>query len=159
MASHGISHQIDRRLSGIFVVPSRQVVPPARGARYTPRRAEPNLSLHDFSCPALAASLQGAPGATPGTRPLATPPLGRRPQEAWSVHCTTRRLRTAVGAPSIKRISLRDPGGPLRSRLPQASSPQHHGPFLPRPCTLGSRQPQETQRQPLPLPWIPTACI
>ena len=45
----------------LFFVPSRQVVPRARGARYTPRRAVPYLSQHEFSWSALAARLQGAP--------------------------------------------------------------------------------------------------
>ena len=46
---------------------------------------------------------KGPQGATPRTRPPAPHPLGRRPQAAWSVHCTTRRPRTLVPAPSIKR--------------------------------------------------------
>ena len=97
---------------------------------------------------------KGPQGATPRTRPPAPPPLGRRPQAAWSAHCTTRRPRTLVPAPSIKRISSSNPEGPLRDGCRRPAPP----------CTLGfstltldslGRQPRETQRQPLPLPLYP----
>ena len=66
---------------------------------------------------------KGPQGATRGTRSLAPSPLGRRPQAAWSVHCTTRRLRTAVPAPSIKRISSSNPERPLRDGCRRQAPP------------------------------------
>ena len=70
---------------------------------------------------------KGPQGATPRTRPPAPLPLGRRPQAAWSVHCTTRRPRTLVPAPSIKRISSSNPEGPLRDGCRRPAPPSTLG--------------------------------
>ena len=74
---------------------------------------------------------KGPQGATPRTRPPAPPPLGRRPQAAWAVHCTTRRPRTLVPAPSIKRISLSNPEGPRRDGCRRPAPPSTLGLFYP----------------------------
>ena len=74
---------------------------------------------------------KGPQGATPRTRPPAPLPLGRRPQAAWSVHCTTRRPRTLVPAPSIKRISSSNPEGPLRDGCRRPAPPSTSGLFYP----------------------------
>ena len=80
-----------------------------------PRRsAAPQILMQVGPCSSNCCH-KGPQGATPRTRPPAPPPLGRRPQAAWTVHCTPRRPRTLVPAPSIKRTSSSNPEGPLRS--------------------------------------------
>ena len=92
---------------------------------------------------------KGPQGATPRTRPPAPHPLGRRPQAAWSVHCTTRRPRTLVPAPSIKRISSSNPEGPLRDGCRRPAPPSTLGLFYPDP---GLSRPPPTSRNPAPAP-------
>ena len=90
---------------------------------------------------------KGPQGATPRTRPPAPHPLGRRPQAAWSVHCTTRRPRTLVPAPSIKRISSSNPEGPLRDGCRRAAPPSTSGLFYPDTRLSWLLQPREIQHR------------
>ena len=90
---------------------------------------------------------KGPQGATPRTRPPAPLPLGRRPQAAWSVHCTTRRPRTLVPAPSIKRISSSNPEGPLRDGCRRPAPPSTSGLFYPDARLSWLLQPREIQHR------------
>ena len=90
---------------------------------------------------------KGPQGATPRTRPPAPLPLGRRPQAAWSVHCTTRRPRTLVPAPSIKRISSSNPEGPLRNGCRRPAPPSTSGLFYPDARLSWLLQPREIQHR------------
>ena len=90
---------------------------------------------------------KGPQGATPRTRPPAPPPLGRRPQAAWAVHCTTRRPRTLVPAPSIKRISSSNPEGPLRDGCRRPAPPSTLGLFYP---DARLSRPPTASRNPVP---------
>ena len=90
---------------------------------------------------------KGPQEATPRTRPPAPPPLGRRPQAAWSVHCTTPCPRTLVPAPSIKRISSSNPEGPLRDGCRRAAPPSTSGLFYPDTGLSWLLQPREIQHR------------
>ena len=90
---------------------------------------------------------KGPQGATPRTRPPAPLPLGRRPQAAWSVHSTTRRPRTLVPAPSIKRISSSNPEGPLRDGCRRPAPPSTSGLFYPDARLSRLLQPREIQHR------------
>ena len=90
---------------------------------------------------------KGPQGATPRTRPPAPHPHGRRPQAAWSVHCTTRRPRTLVPAPSIKRISSSNPEGPLRDGCRRPAPPSTSGLFYPDARLSWLLQPREIQHR------------
>ena len=103
-----------------------------RGGGATALRTKPEESAwpHKFSCrSALAATKchKGPQEATPGTRPPATPTLGRRPQ--LNGQPTT--ARTSVPARSVKSIPLSNPEGPRRDRA-AGQHTQHFGSFVPR---------------------------
>ena len=70
---------------------------------------------------------KGPQEATPGTRPPATPTLGRRPQ--LNGQPTT--ARTLVPARSVKSTPLRIPEGPRRG-CAAGQHAQHFGLFVPR---------------------------
>ena len=72
-------------------------------------------------------SHKGPQGATPRTRPLAPPPVGRRPQAEWTTHNSP---RTLVPARSVKSTSLSNPGGPRRG-CAAGQHTQHFGFFIP----------------------------
>ena len=113
-----------------FLLPTRQVIPLARGARYTPRRVVPNLSQHEFTCSALTTRwLRGAPGATPGTRPLAPPPDGRLPQSIATPLDRGFQFLHAQSSAPLRVTPLR---GPLRGGTAGSVPTQHFGPFVPR---------------------------
>ena len=72
---------------------------------------------------------------------------GRRPQTARTVHCTTRRPRTLVPAPSIKRISSSNPEGPLRDGCRRPAPPSTSGLFYPDARLSWLLQPREIQHR------------
>ena len=104
---------------------------------------------------ALAArSRKGPQGATPGTRPPAPHPVGRRPKAAWRTHNNP---RTLVPARSVKSTSLSNPQGPRRG-CAAGQHAQHFGPFIPRrkfrmeASHLFSRGPSNPGTAPAPFP-------
>ena len=62
---------------------------------------------------------RGAPGSHPGTRPSDTYHIGRRPQAAWAVHCTTRRRRTCLQLNQEHHFE-QPLSGASQQRVPQA---------------------------------------
>ena len=89
------------------------------------------MQPHKFSCgsalAAASATHKGPQEATPGTRPPATPTLGRRPQ----LNGQPTAARTLVPARSVKSTPLSNPEGPRRG-CAAGQHTQHFGLFVPR---------------------------
>ena len=93
--------------------------------------------------------------ATPKTRPLAPPPVGRWPQTEWRTHNS---LRTLVPVCSIKSTPLRIPNGasqglcrrPAHPALRVFCTPMQHP--ARKPATLPRQGPNNPGHAPAPFP-------